>query len=71
MLIRTKPGAWIAAVDTPDAGRLSVSILTTAIAHCDEDGCVLEFVYHGEHWTIDSESVEFIDLSEGVAPCLN
>ncbi len=70
MLIRTRPGAWIASVDSPDAGRLSVSILVHAIALCDEDGCVLEFVYHGEHWTIDSESVEFISL-EGVQPCLN
>jgi hypothetical protein len=70
MLIRTKPGVWIASVDTPQAGRLSTSIIADAVAHCESNDCILEFVYHGEHWTIDSEDVEYIDL-KGAVLCLN
>ena len=70
MFIRTKPGAWVADVDSPSIARLSASILAHAIVHRDEDDWVFEIIYHDRHWTIGHEDVEVLDM-EGVVTCQN
>ena len=70
MFIRTKPGAWVADVDSPVVARLSASILAHAVVHRDEDDWVFEIVHHDRHWTISHEDIEILDVKENI-PCLN
>lgn len=72
MMIRTRPGAWIASVNTTEVATLQTQIITDAIIHMDEEtgDHVFEFIYNGRQWTVGHESVELIDIKES-RPCQN